>query len=38
MGLYHARMIVKAHLGQLRVESTPGRGTSFFVMLPRCEP
>ena len=38
MGLYHARMIVKAHLGQLRVESAPGRGTSFFVMLPRCEP
>ena len=38
MGLYHARMIVKAHLGQLRVESTLGRGTSFFVMLPRCEP
>lgn len=37
MGLYHARMIVKAHLGQLRVESTPGRGTSFFVMLPRCD-
>ena len=38
MGLYHARMIVKAHLGQLRVESAPGKGTSFFVMLPRCEP
>lgn len=37
MGLYHARMIARAHLGQLRVESAPGRGTSFFIMLPRCD-
>ena len=37
MGLYHARRIVKAHLGQLRVESEPGRGSTFFVMLPRCD-
>lgn len=37
MGLYHARMIIKAHLGMLRVESAPGKGTSFFVMLPRCD-
>lgn len=37
MGLYHARMIAKAHLGQMRVESAPGRGTSFFIMLPRCD-
>ena len=37
MGLYHARMIIKAHLGMLRVESRPGEGTTFFVMLPRCD-
>ena len=35
MGLYHARTIVKAHLGTMRVESAPGKGTSFFVLLPR---
>lgn len=35
MGLYHARTIVKAHLGALRVESEPGAGASFFVLLPR---
>ena len=37
MGLYHTRAIVKAHLGLLRVESKPGRGSSFYVMLPRCD-
>lgn len=36
MGLYHARAIVRAHLGHLRVESRLGQGTSFFIMLPRC--
>lgn len=35
MGLYHTRTIIKAHLGSLRMESTPGEGTSFFVMLPK---
>ena len=35
MGLYHARTIVKAHLGTLRVESAPGAGSSVFVLLPR---
>ena len=37
MGLYHTRAIVKAHLRLLRVESKPGRGSSFYVMLPRCD-
>ncbi len=35
MGLYHVRTIVRSHLGSLRVESEPGKGTSFFVLLPR---
>lgn len=37
MGLYHVRTIVKAHLGSLRLESKPGQGASFFVLLPRYE-
>ena len=35
MGLYHVRAIVKSHLGSLRVESKPGKGTAFLVLLPR---
>ena len=35
MGLYHVRTIVRAHVGSLRVESQPGKGTSFFVLLPK---
>lgn len=38
MGLYYVRKIVKSHLGILRLESQPGQGTSFFVMIPRYEP
>lgn len=38
MGLYYVREIVKSHLGSLRLESEPGEGTSFFVMIPRYEP
>ena len=34
MGLYYVRRIVKSHLGKLRLESTPGEGTSFFLLLP----
>lgn len=37
MGLYHARRIVKGHFGKLRLESSPGKGTSVFVMLPRYD-
>ena len=35
MGLYHVRTIVRSHLGSLRIESEPGAGTSFFVLLPK---
>lgn len=35
MGLYYVRQIVKSHFGTLRFESTPGTGTSFYIMLPR---
>lgn len=38
MGLYYVRQIVKSHLGMLRVESTEGEGSCFFVMIPRCAP
>lgn len=38
MGLYYVREIVKSHFGMLRLESQPGQGTSFFVMIPRYEP
>ena len=37
MGLYHARTIVRAHLGSLRVESAPGQGTAFLILLPRYD-
>jgi len=35
LGLYIARRIVRAHGGDLRVESEPGRGATFTVTLPR---
>ncbi len=35
MGLYYVRQIVKSHLGHLRLESQPGKGTRFLVLLPR---
>ena len=35
MGLYHVRTIVRSHLGSIRVESRPGGGTSFLILLPR---
>lgn len=34
MGLYYVRKIVKSHLGHLRLESTEGEGSTFFVLLP----
>ena len=37
MGLYYTRRIVKSHFGKLRLESSPGKGTSIFVMLPRYD-
>ena len=35
MGLYYVREIVKSHLGQINIESVEGRGSSFYIMLPR---
>lgn len=35
MGMYFARRIIKAHMGYIRFESTPGEGTRFMVMLPK---
>ena len=34
MGLYYVRRIVKSHFGRLRLESRPGEGASFLIMLP----
>lgn len=35
MGLYYVRAIVKGHLGNLRVESKEGEGSSFYIILPK---
>lgn len=37
MGLYYVREIVKSHLGTLRIESKEGKGSSFFILLPKYE-
>jgi signal transduction histidine kinase len=38
LGLYISRQIVEAHRGWIEVESTPGRGSTFRVVLPLREP
>ena len=38
MGLYYVREIVKGHFGMMKMESVPGEGTSFCMMIPRYEP
>ncbi|MDD3409800.1 MAG: sensor histidine kinase [Eubacteriales bacterium] len=35
MGLFYVRRIVRSHGGHIHVDSTVGRGASFFVLLPR---
>ncbi len=37
MGLYYVREIVKSHLGSLRVESKEGKGSSFYILLPKYQ-
>ena len=38
LGLYYVRSIVKKHMGTLRVDTVVGRGTSFYVLLPKLLP
>ncbi len=37
MGLYYVREIVKSHLGFMRVDSTEGEGSCFYILLPRYQ-
>jgi putative PEP-CTERM system histidine kinase len=34
IGMFHSKMIVEAHYGRIQVQSVPGSGTTFEVMLP----
>jgi putative PEP-CTERM system histidine kinase len=34
IGMFHSKTIVEAHRGRIEVESAPGRGTTFRVLLP----
>lgn len=38
MGLYYVRTIVKRHMGSLKVESSYGKGSCFYVFLPKLLP
>ncbi|MEL6271902.1 MAG: HAMP domain-containing sensor histidine kinase [Chloroflexota bacterium] len=38
LGLYFAREIIKAHHGHIWYESEPGKGSTFYVSLPRTQP
>jgi len=31
------RQIIKYHFGMLKLESTEGEGTTFFVAIPKCK-
>ncbi|HEY0095819.1 MAG TPA: ATP-binding protein [Archangium sp.] len=34
LGLYVAQWIARAHGGELKVESTPGQGSHFILLIP----
>lgn len=34
IGLFQSKMIVEAHKGKVQVESQPGKGTTFRIILP----
>ena len=38
MGLYYVRMIVKKHMGSLKVDSEYGKGSAFYILLPKLLP
>lgn len=38
MGLYYVRTIIKRHMGTLKVESSYGKGSCFYVLLPKLLP
>jgi two-component system phosphate regulon sensor histidine kinase PhoR len=35
LGLYYVKLIIEAHSGKLEVKSTPGKGTTFTIILPK---
>jgi hypothetical protein len=34
IGMFHTKTIVEAHRGTIEVESEPGKGTTFRILLP----
>jgi putative PEP-CTERM system histidine kinase len=37
IGMFHSKMIVEAHRGRIEVQSEPGKGTAFKILLPLPE-
>lgn len=37
LGMFHTKVIVEAHRGRVEVESSPGKGTTFRVLLPAAD-
>ena len=38
IGLFQSKMIVEAHQGRIEVQSQPGKGTTFAILLPLSGP